>query len=64
MSVPGRAEIGSMAPKTTWSTDAAFMMGVNVDVAPVPEPANVALGVFAVMGLVIQGGRAWRRHQK
>jgi hypothetical protein len=46
------------------STPANGMLMVQVNVEPVPEPANVALGVFAAVGLVIQGGRAWRRRRQ
>ena len=32
----------------------------SLEVTPVPEPVNVALGVFAAVALLVQGGRAWR----
>jgi len=35
--------------------------GWSVDVTAVPEPVNVALGVFAVAGILVHGGRVWRR---
>jgi subtilisin-like proprotein convertase family protein len=36
----------------------------SVDVSAVPEPVNVALGVFAVVVLLVQGRRAWRLRRK
>lgn len=38
--------------------------GWSVEVNPVPEPVNVALGVFAAVALVVQGGRAWRARRR
>jgi subtilisin-like proprotein convertase family protein len=33
----------------------------SLEITAVPEPVNVALGVFAAAGLLLQGGRAWRQ---
>lgn len=33
----------------------------SLDITAVPEPVNLALGVFAAAGLLLQGGRAWRQ---
>jgi subtilisin-like proprotein convertase family protein len=38
--------------------------GWSVEVNPVPEPVNVALGVFAAVGVLVQGGRAWWLRRK
>ena len=34
--------------------------GWSVDITAVPEPVNVGLTIFAVAGIVVGGGRAWR----
>lgn len=33
----------------------------SLEITAVPEPVNMALGVFAAAGLLIQGGRTWRQ---
>ncbi len=38
--------------------------GWSVEVSAVPEPVNVALGVFAAVGLIVQGGRTWWLRRK
>jgi subtilisin-like proprotein convertase family protein len=45
---------GSISTLNSWT----------VDVSAVPEPVNVALGVFAAVVLLVQGGRAWRLRRK
>ena len=51
-----------------WDTSATRiengLAGWSLDVTAVPEPVNVALGVFAVVGLLVQGGRAWRHRRQ
>ena len=65
---PGTGFTG-LDPNSTWSlalwdTSAGGiengLAGWSLNVTAVPEPVNVALGVFAVVALLVQGGRAWR----
>lgn len=41
----------------------AQMVSWGLDITAVPEPVNVALGIFAGLGLAVQAGRAWRRRR-
>lgn len=62
------ADFNGVNPNGDWTIyfrdaspgDISTLHGWSVDVTPVPEPVNVALGAFAALGLLIQGGRAWR----
>ena len=42
----------------------SYLNSFSVGVTAVPEPVNVALGVFAAVTFLVQGGRAWRRHRR
>ena len=50
------ADVGTGAGSPTLNS-----FSLNMDITAVPEPVNVALGVFAGAGLLLQGGRAWRQ---
>ena len=69
---PGTGFTG-LDPNSTWSLalwDTSTggiengLAGWSLNVTAVPEPVNVALGVFAVVALLVQGGRAWRHRRQ
>ena len=43
--------------------DTSTLVSWELDITAVPEPATVALGIFALAFGLVQGGRAWRRRQ-
>ena len=69
---PGSPGVGfnELNPNTTWgvvlwdNSASGFenrLTDFNLTVTAVPEPINVALGIFAGVGVLLQGGRMWRQ---
>jgi hypothetical protein len=57
-------------PNGTWTLFVADVSGGSIstingwslEIIPVPEPINVALGIFAAVGLSLSAFKAGRRH--
>ena len=43
--------------------DVSTLVSWELDITAVPEPATVALGLFAAGFILLQGGRAWRKRR-
>ena len=43
--------------------DVSTLVSWELDITAVPEPATVALGIFAAGFILLQGGRAWRKRR-